>query len=79
MSGDRARTRHGGAHGFATSYHPGQPAGQALPSGPAEPPPERPAEIAMGKLRDPRTAANLEAKAQALAPRRWTPKAVDHG
>lgn len=74
MSGQRARTRHGVAHGFATSYQPGRPRGQALPSGPDAPPPERPAEIAMGKLRDPRTAANIEAKADALAPRRYTPK-----
>lgn len=74
MSGQRARTRHGGAHGFATGYQPAQASGQALPSGPATPPKQGPAEIAMGKLRDPRTAANLDPKAQALAPRRYQPK-----
>lgn len=74
MTGQRARTRHGVAHGFATGYQPARASGQALPAGPDTPPPERPAEVAMGKLRDPRTAANLEAKASALAPRRYQPK-----
>jgi len=54
-------------------YAPSKPTGKAVPAGPLEPVPERAPAIALGKVRDPRTAVNMADKADALAPKRWKP------
>lgn len=47
----------------------------AVPEGPQAPivRPDEPEHVAGGRLRDPRTAANLAARDEALKPRRWRP------
>lgn len=56
------------------TFRPDRPTGTpAVPSGPDGPRPVQPESVALGHVRDPRTKANMEAKAGALAPRRWRP------
>lgn len=54
-------------------YAPSKATGKAVAVGPSAPVPERPEAIALGKVRDPRTAVNMAEKADALAPKRWRP------
>lgn len=57
-------------------WKPDRPTGKPLPSGPEKPivrPDDGKPDIGSGRVRDPITQANLDAREEALKPRRWTP------
>lgn len=63
-------------HFSAGMYRPDRPTGRPIDDiGAKPPPPEERAALGTynDPARDPRTAANLAAKEEALKPRRWTP------
>ncbi len=57
-----------------------KPGASALPSGPEQPIERNDVErTSDGRMRDPRTAANMTAHEDALKPRRWTPGGSANG